>query len=120
MIVLVCGGRNYLDKATLYRELDALDGVKCLVSGGAQGADSLAVGWAKARGVNSVVYHADWEKHGRAAGPIRNQEMLIGMKPDLIMAFAGGRGTADMVRRGLKATVTVIEVSQPALQGRRV
>jgi hypothetical protein len=50
---------------------------------------------------------ADWNTHGRAAGPIRNQRMLDEVKPELVVAFPGGRGTADMVRRAREAGVNV-------------
>jgi hypothetical protein len=53
------------------------------------------------------VYVAQWKKHGRAAGPIRNQRMLDKGKPDLVVAFPGGRGTADMIRRAERAGVPV-------------
>lgn len=43
----------------------------------------------------------------RAAGPIRDQEMLDKGKPDLVVAFLGNRGTADMVRRAREAGVPV-------------
>ena len=51
-----------------------------------------------------------WEKHGKAAGPIRNQFMLEQEKPDLVIAFDGGRGTADMMRRSRRAGVDTIHI----------
>jgi hypothetical protein len=51
---------------------------------------------------------AEWKKYGPAAGPIRNQRMLD-WGPDLVVAFSGGKGTADMVRRARAAGVEVIE-----------
>jgi hypothetical protein len=48
---------------------------------------------------------ADWEKLGRSAGPIRNQAMLDEGRPDLVVAFPGHHGTADMVRRARAAGV---------------
>jgi hypothetical protein len=51
---------------------------------------------------------ADWHWHGRAAGPIRNQKMLD-WGPDLVVAFAGGDGTACMMRLARAAGVEVIE-----------
>ena len=56
------------------------------------------------------VYMADWDGLGRKAGPIRNQRMLDDGKPDLGIAFPGGRGTADMVRRAREAGVETIQV----------
>lgn len=51
-----------------------------------------------------------WKDHGKAAGPIRNQLMLDDFKPDLVVAFPGGKGTADMVKKAQDAGVTVILV----------
>ena len=57
------------------------------------------------------VYPADWKANAKAAGPIRNAEMLADFKPDTVIAFPGGRGTADMVRKAKAAGVRVIEVT---------
>lgn len=112
MRVLVCGGRKYSNGITVFGVLSKLhreQGIDVIVNGGAKGADMLARHWAKANGVNCVTYHADWEKHGRAAGPKRNQTMLERETPDLVVAFPGGRGTADMVRRARVAGIEVRE-----------
>ena len=61
-------------------------------------------------------YPADWQKHGRAAGPIRNQQMLDEGKPDLVVAFDGGRGTADMIARAEKAGVRVVRATKVTIQ----
>jgi predicted Rossmann-fold nucleotide-binding protein len=112
-IMLVCGGRNYTDKARLSATLNELlhaRGIIRIIAGGAKGADTLAEEWAKACGVPCYVYMANWAKLGRNAGPIRNQQMLDEGKPNLVVAFPGGRGTADMVRRARAAGIEVIEV----------
>lgn len=111
MRVLVCGGRDYTDKAYLWNMLDGLGPpeVSVIISGMARGADSIAAEWAERFGFPLVKFPADWQKHGRAAGPIRNQQMLDEGKPDLVVAFKGGVGTADMVRRARKAGVHVLE-----------
>jgi UDP-N-acetylmuramoylalanine-D-glutamate ligase len=53
---------------------------------------------------------ADCETHGRSADPIRNRRTLDEGKPDLVVAFPGGRGTAHMVSQARAAGVRVIEV----------
>lgn len=107
--VIVCGGRAYSDLETVYRTLDALlPSLEALACGGAPGADTLALEWARGRGFPCDVFMADWQAHGRAAGPIRNQRMLEEFRPTLVIAFPGGRGTADMVRRAHGAGVTTI------------
>lgn len=110
MRVLVCGGRDYFDRQTIYRTLTTLHHEKpftTLMHGNAQGADTLASEWAATLGVPSLAYPADWKKHGKAAGPLRNAFMLEEGKPDLVVAFPGGRGTADMIEKATKAGVPV-------------
>lgn len=111
--VLVCGGRDYANdahlRATLYALHMAAQSFAVVITGGARGADALAYQWAIDQGIPTIVESADWQLHGRAAGPIRNQRMLDLHKPDLVLAFAGGRGTADMLRRAHAAGVPVVE-----------
>jgi YspA, cpYpsA-related SLOG family len=104
---IVCGGRDYHDRRHLAETLDSI-GITDLAHGAARGVDALAHDWAWHRGVAVTAYPADWEKHGRAAGVLRNQQMLDEFHPDLVIAFPGGRGTADMVRRATAANVQVI------------
>jgi len=107
--ILVCGGRDYADYDRLESVLDDLSPV-CVIHGGASGADTLSHCWAAKRGRAAVAFPADWRTHGRAAGPIRNQQMLDDGKPDVVVAFPGGRGTANMVNLARAAGVEVIEV----------
>ncbi len=81
-----------------------------IIAGGAKGVDSAAADFAIMAFCQLQEFKADWDKHGKAAGPIRNQQMLNEGKPDLVVAFPGGRGTADMVRRARKAGVPVKEI----------
>lgn len=114
MRVLVCGGRDYADRRSLYQALDrfhAATPIEVMIAGGAQGADHLACDWGAFRSVRREIYPADWDAHGRAAGPIRNQRMIDEGKPDLVLAFPGGKGTADMVKRAKSAGIPVREVA---------
>jgi hypothetical protein len=120
MIVLICGGRDYRDSATIARVLDELysapEGVTAIVHGDAPGADTEADWWAHRRGVQRVKYPAPWER-GRHAGPQRNEFMLRHAKPDLVVAFPGGFGTHDMVSRARKAGVRVVCVQDAGPTG---
>lgn len=115
--VLVCGGRglnefevwNALER-DFYLLLPFGNTFKKMIHGGASGADIGAARWAESEGVKVVEYKANWKKHGKAAGPIRNQQMLDEGKPDYVFAFPGGKGTADMVRRAEHAGITVIGI----------
>ncbi len=128
MRVLVCGGRDYTDRLNVYRWLDKLfaphndpDGKLVnwrqlprpdlhLISGAARGADSFATDWAMVNWVSSTEFPADWEQHGKAAGAIRNRQMLEEGKPDLVVAFPGGKGTANMIAQAKAAGVAVLEI----------
>jgi hypothetical protein len=113
MKILVCGGRDY-DKhkriASVLGLFDELDPI--IIHGAAKGADTLAAKWAQWKGFKAIAFPADWEKNGKAAGPIRNQQMLDEGKPDVVVAFGGNRGTNDMVRRAKAAEIPVIEVDR--------
>lgn len=139
MRVLVCGGRGFgeLRRGTPFGSLercrdeqrvrrekellrDTLSGLavqpSVIINGDARGADRLAVVWAERLGIETLPFKANWYPNGRlggldrAAGPIRNQRMLDEGKPDLVVAFPGGRGTEDMKRRSRLAGIKVIEV----------
>ena len=109
--VLVCGGRDFESPAQMMRVMDALHAERkftALIQGGAQGADRLAKEWARTKPeIERYECKADWHKHGLAAGPLRNARMLE-WKPDLVVAFPGGRGTSDMVRRAKASGVEVL------------
>jgi hypothetical protein len=111
--LLVCGGRDYDDLKSLGRAMNAACEGKTnvlVIHGGARGADYLASVIAFRAGVTVLKFPADWDRYGKAAGSIRNQQMLDEGKPDLVLAAPGGVGTADMVRRARKAGVPVIEM----------
>lgn len=113
MRVIVCGGRDFAGDAAWNLVMDTLSGIHAetpittVIEGGASGADRLGRYWAQMRQIPAVTVPALWSEHGRAAGPIRNQRMLDDFQPDLVAAFPGGRGTADMVRRAEAAGVPV-------------
>jgi hypothetical protein len=126
MRLLVYGGRDYSDRETFALEIaSALNWVPAeddintwlppngttIISGGARGADQMAIDWAVVHWTGLEVYQAKWALHGRAAGPIRNQQMIDKGKPDKGLAFPGGSGTADMTRRLKAAGIPIIEVT---------
>ncbi|MEE7478466.1 SLOG family protein [Methylobacterium hispanicum] len=122
MKVLVCGGRD-LDSALVWNWMeahatelcaDALDRaqqvrITHLIQGGASGADQGAARWAEASEILVRTFAADWKQYGRAAGPLRNAQMLAEGAPDVVVAFPGGAGTADMVRKARAAGLPVVE-----------
>ena len=117
MRILVCGGRDFSDQSLLTRSLARLlrdNTFSLLIHGNASGADRLASQWAHDSGVDQVSYPANWVAHGRAAGPMRNRRMLHHGRPQAVVAFPGGRGTANMIQLAEDAG---LPVWQPALDG---
>ncbi len=126
--VLVFGGRDYADKRTLYRVMDAIHArraITCIIEGEMSGADLLARKWAEDRGIPFDPYPADWDDIERpgavvrrnsrgklydaAAGPFRNERMLREGRPLCAVGFPGGKGTLDMTKRCLEYGVRVLD-----------
>lgn len=119
MRILVCGSRNWGNETAVRETLDLelailKDGPMSMViiEGGAKGADSFAAKWAKERAEIGVVHKcfpANWDRYGKRAGFMRNQQMLDEGKPDLVIAFWDGksRGTAMMIDLARQAGVMV-------------
>lgn len=112
MKVLVCGGRTFTDRYWLWAGLTLLHqsvdgGITEIIEGGAPGADIRAHEWAKHKGVKVTTVQAEWERYGRGAGYIRNAKMAD-MKPDLVLATPGGKGTANMVQIAKARKIKVI------------
>src|ERR1700677_2668197 len=119
MRVLVCGGRDFTNYLLLHKELLLLyhcNKITEVIHGGARGADKMGGKWFTDRHIPERVFKANWELHGKAAGPIRNQQMLDEGKPDLVIAFPGGNGTRDMIQRAKKAGIRVIEINESLLK----
>jgi YspA, cpYpsA-related SLOG family len=112
--VLVCGGRDYKNRSRVFEALDRLTaehGALTIIEGGALGADAFAGEWTcMQRSSRLVTEPANGEKYGRPAGPNRKQKMIDDHKPNLVVAFPGGSGTADMVLKARSAGIEVIEV----------
>lgn len=112
MRILVCGGRDSGDfEIPVF--IETLNKLKpsVIISGKARGFDMLAENYANVYGVEFEGYPADWEKYGKKAGYLRNKQMLDEGKPDLVIAFPGGKGTANMVKLAKEAGVEVREIS---------
>lgn len=112
MIVVVTGGRDFGDFERVYRSLDYVHGwnpISLLVNGAATGADNLSAWWAYYRGIPRIDCPADWKKHGKAAGPIRNSLMLEEYRPQLVVAFPGGRGTQNMRAQAIERGIPIFE-----------
>jgi len=110
MKLIIAGGRDYQftdkDKHAL-DELHKQTPVTQVVSGGNTGADACGEAWARANGIPVRVFHAESDKHGKDAGPIRNWEMA--KYADAVALFPGGRGTLDMYEKAVVAKLQVFD-----------
>ena len=113
MNILVCGGRDYADAPGLNAELDAIHREKTitrLIHGAARGTDALAAAWARSRNIPTSAFPAHWSTDGRQAGFRRNEAMLRLGRPELVVAFPGGKGTAHMVSLAKASGIAVRQV----------
>lgn len=142
LTVLVCGGRDYGDikqpdpvrLEQYFQVMKTLDDLAAsswprrpdggldvrIVSGAARGVDSVAIDWAKVNMVECLQFPADWEKHGKSAGAIRNKQMLDEGKPDLVVAFPGGRGTANMAKQARMRKIEMLHITTTGASSREV
>ena len=121
MIVLITGGREFRNQRLMWAVLDRLheeNNFTYLVHGDAAGADHMAHRWAKTHGVQPVAMEALWGSEGDSAGPKRNARMLEFAKPQLVVAFPGGTGATDMVKKAYKAGVDFVDAAQYAVDMR--
>ena len=118
MKVLVCGSRKWRRREPIERELQKLPGGTVIIHGAAPGADSIADLVARELGFEVHPYPADWTKHGRVAGPIRNSQMLrcehlVGDPIFQVLAFAddfshaSAPGTFDMIKKSRAQRIPV-------------
>ena len=108
MRILVCGSRNWTDRDLIRNELSSYSGEVSVIHGGARGADAIAGEIAEELGFNVIVCPANWKRFGRAAGPIRNKQMLDQHSPDHVLAFVDSRsvGTRHMIEIARKAGIS--------------
>jgi hypothetical protein len=115
MRVLICGGRDWKDYDYLENYLDnrwsrEVYHTLVVIEGDARGADRQAGEWAESRSIPVIRYPADWTL-GKVAGYERNKRMLTEGRPDLVIAFPGGKGTEMMIKLARVANVPVEEVT---------
>lgn len=110
MKVLICGDRHWKDKEFIRNAMQILPAGTVVIHGAARGADTIAGDIAKAMGLQVLAFPAQWNTLGKAAGPVRNMNML-GEGPDVVWAFHDNlnesRGTRNMIKLAMKRGVEV-------------
>jgi hypothetical protein len=97
MRIAVVGSRDYADLEVVRQFIREQERSTVIISGGAKGVDTEAVNEARRLRMNYEVYLADWQRHGKSAGPIRNRTLVE--KADIVAAFWDGKS------RGTKSTI---------------
>ncbi len=116
--VLICGGVSFSDEELFNKTLDEMidkDNI-VLVSGHAKGADTFAELYAEKHGIEIKVFPPEWSKYGRAAGPIRNKQMLDYIseaEEKFVIAFWNGqsKGTKNTIETAKKMGIETHIVS---------
>lgn len=103
MRIIVTGMRDWTDWNRVWRALDVATAVcglsnAIIIEGGAKGADEHARSWASEKMVRNITYPAEWAKHGKPAGRIRNR-LMASDGAEVCLAFWDGKspGTGDMI-----------------------
>ncbi len=118
----VTGGRYYRNKSKVWEVLNAakekFGDRMFLVVGCATGLDRYARWWADENLASDKhkTYYADWDRSGNPAGHHRNYAMAISGL-DILIAFPGGRGTANMVEQVQElnkqlANIKIVEIKE--------
>ena len=108
MKLAIVGSRNFADPERLSRIVDKVQGdITLIVSGGARGADTLAEYYAKKKAIPYLIFPADWDKHGKKAGILRNQDIVD--NADAMIAFLApeSKGTKDSIKRAQKKGIPI-------------
>ncbi len=111
--VIIAGSRFFNNYNFLKRKCEKiLENKKkvTILSGGCRGTDKLGEDFAKEKGYDLEVYLAEWNIHGKAAGPIRNTEMVD--KADALIAFVGkgSVGTKDVIKKAKNKGLLIREI----------
>ena len=108
---IIAGGREFNDELLLKLWADRILAVgDTIISGGARGADRLGEEYADNDGHPLEVYPADWDRYGKRAGYLRNEEMA--KQADTLLAFWDGesKGTKHMIDIALREGLNVVVV----------
>jgi hypothetical protein len=112
MRTIIAGSRYFTDMPTLEKAIeDSGFDITEVVCGCARGVDTLGKEWAENYGVQVALFPADWQKFGKAAGPIRNQEMAeYGDSLILLWNPESSRGSRSMLREAKKLNLDIFTV----------
>ena len=107
MKIAVVGSRSFPNKVFVKDTVKSflVHPTYTIVSGGARGVDTWAEEVAKELGLNTIIFKADWDNHGKSAGFMRNEKIIN--EADLVLAFWDGssngtKHSIDLARKNKK------------------
>ena len=112
--VVFCGGREFGDRVGMKGVIKSIlvkRPLLVIIHGDATGADRMAGSIAREMGIPEAKVPAQWGFYKKGAGPVRNRWMMR-LDPELVIAFPGGRGTANMKKQAEECGVEVWEIPQ--------
>lgn len=108
MKVIIAGGRNIINYELVTSAVhDSQFEITEIVSGGAAGVDTLAIEYAVENDLPFTIYEADWDRHGKAAGPIRNFKMAKNAEALIAIWDGESRGTRNMIEEAKRVGIKV-------------
>ncbi len=115
MRLLICGDRHWTNSKLIGEWIDKYS-PDIVIEGDCRGADKMAGEEARKRGIGVEEYPAQWDKHGRGAGPIRNKQMLEEGKPTHVLAFHNNieesKGTKNMLMQAERIGIQVEVITE--------
>ena len=116
----IIGSRGFIDYGHLslvmaewfgrYEEAGPYCIVTEVISGGANGADKLGARWAKEKGIKLTEFIPDWDRLGKRAGFVRNEDIV--KAADCVLAFwdgvSKGTGNSLSIAKRLKKPTLII------------
>ena len=106
MITIIAGPRRVTDYPIVEAAIAASGfSITKVISGGAKGVDSLGEWWAIDHNIPYEVVNAQWNKYGRAAGPIRNKEMADMAEAAIVIWDGVSKGSKNMIETAKRNTL---------------
>lgn len=111
MKVIIAGSRTISDRELVEAAIKASGfEITEVVCGMARGVDTVGLNWARDNNIPVKAFPADWEKYGRAAGPIRNKQMAEYAEALIAIMAPNSRGTKNMIETAIKRGLKLWEV----------
>jgi len=112
MIFVCTGGRDHNNPELIGRILSAVDPKGIIVGDCPTGVDLYVRAWCERNRINFTVFEADWCEYGKAAGPLRNEDMIdFALKMNaILLSFKGGKGTKNCTDYARSKNMIVMEI----------